>query len=63
MKLQTVTCPVCSSRLIDTMPGTITEARPIKRAADWPAADYYPKCWRCKHIIGIKRLRQEMQPA
>lgn len=50
-----ILCPVCSSRVIDEGAETQTEIRIFKPADEW-RADYYTRCWKCKTILGLRKL-------
>lgn len=56
-KHKRVNCPNCGSRVIDAGRDTDTEVHELMQYESWEA-DYYMKCWKCKAIIGLKKLNR-----
>jgi hypothetical protein len=50
-RLMAVRCPCCGGRILDAAYGT-----EVMVSTDEPTEppDYIIKCWRCKHLLGVK---------
>jgi len=51
-------CPICQSRLMDKDEDVITEEREMNSRetnSQW-IPDFYQKCWKCGHNIGIRKI-------
>lgn len=56
LKAKILRCPVCGARLIDAAKNITTELRPEEDVQTGWQPDYYQKCYKCKKLIGIRKV-------
>lgn len=56
MKRKQLRCPICGARLIDTVPGNVSELLAEEKIQTGWNPDYFQKCTKCKNQIGIRKV-------